>query len=58
MAVMISVISKKKKKKKLCLVEHKYCYREFVFHLSNMHPTRFHEENDKLLYLHLLGLGV
>ena len=44
---------KKKKKKnnqphcKLWLVEYKNCHREFVFHLSNMHPTRLHEENDK-----------
>ena len=58
---MISIISKKKKSYdwwKLWLMEHKNCYREFVFHLSNMHPTRLHEENDKFLYLHLLGLRV
>ena len=54
MAVMISVISKKKKSYDWWNTNNQ----EFVFHLSNMHPTRFHEENDKLLYLHLLGLGV
>ena len=47
------VKNEKKKKKnnqphgKFWLVEHKNCHREFLFHLSNMHPTRLHEENNK-----------
>ena len=32
---------------KLWLVEHKICHKEFVFHLSRMHLTRLHKENDK-----------
>ena len=32
---------------KFWLVEHKNCDKEFLFHLSNMHPTRLHEENNK-----------
>ena len=46
-------MKKKKEKKnnqphgKFWLVEHKNCHREFLFHLSNMHPTRLHEENNK-----------